>query len=84
VPTSERGSAIPGRRALVCEAADGTSWRVTLVYEHTGIRERAVLRTTVMRAIKNTLTDGVAWDTVGADVALADADAQASAGGEPA
>jgi len=83
-PTSDRGSAIPGRRALVCEAADGTAWRVTLIYEYTGIRERAVLRTTVMRAIENTLTDGAAWDTVSADIALAEADAQADARGEAA
>lgn len=83
-PTSDCGSAIPGRRAFVCEAADGTTWRITLVYEYAGTRERTVLRTTVMRAIENTLTDGVAWETVGADIAPADADAQADTRGEVA
>jgi hypothetical protein len=83
-PTSANGSAIPGRRALVCEAADGTRWRVTLVYEYEGVRDRVVLRTTVQRAVEDTLTGGVAWDTVGADVARADADARGDARGEAA
>jgi len=83
-PTSDRGSAIPGRRALVCEAADGTRWRVTLVYEYTGIRERAVLCTTVIREIEDALTGGTAWETLGADVAPVDADAQADTRGEVA